>query len=348
MINFANTEYLYALIAIPVIAALYFMARLSRRNKLRRFGKQFNADNLMPDASRYLPTVKIILELCALTMIIIAVARPYVQTAENVEMTPEETEVKGIEVMICCDVSNSMLASATTDTHGRSRLDRTKLLLDKILDKMDNNRVGLVVFAGDAYLQLPLTPDISSAKMYVSMLDTEMVPLQGTAIGAAITTAVNAFDPGSQLNKAIVVITDGENFEDDAIESAQKAAEANVQVDVIGMGTVEKMPIPMPDGSFMRYDGEEVRTGLNADDAAKIAEAGKGIYISGNSNNAVGELQNQLNKIKATKYTRTAIPSDSSDLFPLFAALALLLLLIDVALPYSKIKWLRKIRFFSK
>lgn len=348
MINFANPEFLYALIAIPVIAALYILARFSRRKKLLRFGRHYNVDTLMPDASRYLPNIKIILQLAALTFIIIAASRPYVHTEKSADLKPEEVEVSGIELMICCDVSNSMLASSTTDVNGLSRLDRAKLILDKALDKMTNDRVGLIVFAGDAYLQLPITPDISSAKMYVNTLSPEMVPFQGTAIGAAINTAVNSFDPESAFNKAIVVITDGENFEDDAVKAAQKAAEVNIQVDVIGMGTAEKMPIPFPGGGFMVYDGEEVKTGLDTEGAAAIAKAGNGIYISGNAANAVNDLDVQLGKIKATKYSKNAIPSDSSDLFPLFAALALLLLLLDVAIPYRKLKWLRNIKFFSK
>lgn len=136
----------------------------------------------MPEASKYLPNLKIIIELIALALIIIAAARPFVHTENDVVISSDEETVKGIEVMICCDVSNSMLASATDDTNGISRLQRAKFILDKCLDKMTNDRVGIVVFAGDAYLQLPLTPDVYSAKMYVNDLNTEMVPLQGTAI----------------------------------------------------------------------------------------------------------------------------------------------------------------------
>lgn len=349
MINFANPQYLYILIAVPVIAVLYALARFSRKRKLKKFGPRLSSD-LMPEVSRYLPTLKIILELVALTLIIIAAGRPFVHTEDDVIMSSEEETVNGIEVMICCDVSNSMLASATDDTKGVSRLQRAKFILDKCLDKMNNDRVGMVVFAGDAYLQLPLTPDVYSAKMYVNDLNTEMVPLQGTAIGAAINTAVNAFDPESTFNKAIVVITDGENFEDDAVEAAKSAADAGIQVDVIGMGTTgEGMPIPAsgsPTG-FLIYDGQEVRTALNDAGAAEIAKAGKGIYLSGNSSSVVSDLETQLGKIKQTEYKRTAIPSDSTDLFPIAIYCALLLLLIDVALPYRKLKWLRNIKFFS-
>lgn len=352
MIEFANPEYLYFLIAIPVIAGLYLLFRFSRKTKLRRFGKKLNEDILIPDASRYLPNIKIILELCALALVIIAVARPYVHTGKNVVLSADDNEtVSGIEVMICCDVSNSMLASNSDDINGVSRLQRAKFILDKALDKMRNDRVGLVVFAGNAYLQLPLTPDIYSAKMFVNDLNPGMAPFQGTAIGAAITAATEAFDPNSEFNKAIVVITDGENFEDNAVQAAKNAADAGIQVDVIGMGTTgEGMPIPSPDypGGYLMYDGQQVKTALNAEGAAEIAKAGNGIYISGASNSAVSDLEVQLRKIKSTEYKRTVIPADSSDLFPIFALGALLLLLLDVALPYRKLTWLRNIKFFSK
>lgn len=352
MIEFANPQFLYGLIAIPVIAAFYILGRLLRKAKLRKFGSKLDEEVLMPDVSRYLPAIKIIVSLTALAMIIIAVARPYVHTGKDVVLSADDEEsVSGIEIMICCDVSNSMLASNTEDVNGVSRLQRAKFILSKVLDNMHNDRVGLVVFAGNAYLQLPLTPDVYSAKMFVNNLNPQMVPFQGTAIGAAINAAASAFDPESQFNKAIVVITDGENFEDDAIAAAKNAADAGIQIDIIGMGSSgEGMPIPDPSypGGYFVYDGQEVRTALNAEGAAEIAKAGNGIYISGTSNSAVSDLDVQLRKIKTTEYKRTVIPPDSSDLFPIFAALALLLLLVDVALPYRKLKWLRNIRFFSK
>lgn len=334
------------------MAVGYIFVRLYRRKRFAKFGKHLNRSVLMPDDSPYLPFIKTGIEILALGLIIIAASRPYVKTGKNVTIEGDDSEsVSGIEVMICCDVSNSMLASNTNDVNGVSRLQRAKFILDKALDKMHNDRVGLVVFAGNAYLQLPLTPDVYSAKMFVNSLDPKMAPFQGTAIGAAINSAVNAFDPNSQFNKAIVVITDGENFEDNAVDAAKHAADAGIQVDVIGMGTSgEGMPIPSADSptGFLIYDGVEVKTALDAAGAAKIAEAGKGIYISGTSNSAVTDLENQLRKIKSTEYKRTAIPSDSTDLFPIFIAISLLLMLIDISLPYSKLKWLKNFTFFSK
>ena len=349
MINFANPHLLYLLLIIPVIALLYVWARVSRKLKLKKFGRLDVIERLMPDASRYMPGIKIIIELTAAAFIILAIARPYVEKTDF--SGGDEETASGIEVMICFDVSNSMLASSNDDPSGISRLQRSKFILEKLVDKMHNDKVGLIVFAGDAYTQLPITSDYISAKMFINNLNTDMVPTQGTAIGSAIDMAINSFTPDSEFQKAIVLITDGENFEDNAVEAAKAAADAGIQVDVIGMGTPgEGMPIPAvgsPTG-FLIYDGEEVRTALDDAGAAEIAKAGKGIYLSGNSSSVVQDLETQLGKIKQTEYKKTAIPSDSTDLFPIAICIALLLLLIDVTLPYSKIKWLKKIEFFTK
>ena len=235
MINFANPQLLYLLLIVPVIAGLYFLGRSARRRKLKKFGKLNIIQNLMPDASRYMPGVKIIIELLAVVFIIIAIARPY---ATNSDFGAKEEETSaGIEVMICFDLSNSMLASSTDDPKGISRLQRAKVILEKLLDKLGNDKVGLIVFAGDAYTQLPITSDFISAKMFINNLNTDAVPTQGTAIGAALNMAINSFTPDSDFQKAIILITDAENFEDNAMEEANRAADAGIQVDVIGLGT---------------------------------------------------------------------------------------------------------------
>ena len=350
MIYFANPNYLYLLLAIPVIGILHILSRYSRRRKLARFGKPQIIEALMPEASKYLPGIKMILALLAFAFIVLAAARPYVKNAASVKLDVEETTVGGIEVMICCDVSNSMLASSTSDINGISRLQRAKFILEKALDNMTNDRVGLIVFAGNAYTQLPITPDVYSAKMYINDMSVNMVPTQGTAIGAAIDMAINSFNPESEFQKAIIVVTDGENFEDDAVKEAKRAAEAGIKVDVIGVGTTEPMPIPLNSKAkeFLQYGGEEVKTALNETEAAEIAKAGDGVYLSANSSSVVNDLRVQLDKMAKTEYKRTTLPSDASDLFPLAAILALIFLLIDIALPYSKIALLRKIKFFSK
>lgn len=350
MITFVNPQYLYLLTAIPVIAALWLLARVARRRKLRRFGRPDVIGALMPESSRYTGWIKISLELLAMALIIIAIARPIVPS--DSDDNAETTTARGIELMICLDVSNSMLASASDDPGGVSRLRRAKFILEKLVDKLQNDKIGLIVFAGESYTQLPITSDYISAKMFIDGLSTEMVPTQGTAIGSAIDMAMNSFTPDSDMDKAIVIITDGENFEDDAKAEAARAAQAGIQVDVIGLGTAGGAPIPTPKGMgtgkyLTDSNGQVVITSLNEAEAREIADAGNGIFLQGSDPAVVSDLDNQLSKLSKTEYQRlTASPS--AELFPLLAIAALVLLLIDTIIPYRKISWLRGINFFSK
>lgn len=350
MITFVNPQYLILLAAIPVLAALWLLARGARRRKLRRFGHPAVLAKLMPESSRYTGWIKISLELLALAVIIIAIARPIAPSADH--DATETTSARGIELMICLDVSNSMLASSTDDPGGVSRLRRAKFILEKLIDKLQDDKIGLIVFAGESYTQLPITSDYISAKMFVDQISTEMVPTQGTAIGAAIDMAMNSFTPESEFDKAIVVITDGENFEDDAVGEARRAAEAGIQVDVIGLGTAVGAPIPTPKGMgqgkyLTDQNGQVVMTALNEGMAKEIAQAGKGVFLQGADPGVVNDLDEDLSKLSKTEYQRlTASPS--AELFPLVAIAALIILLIDTLIPYRKISWLRGINFFTK
>ena len=348
MLSFANPKLLYLLLTIPVIAAIYFQSRVSRRKRLRRFGQIKVVRAMMPDASRYMGWIKLTIECLALAFIIIALARPYT-TSADASAKEEETVSRGIEVMICVDVSNSMLASSTDDPRGVSRLQRAKFILEKLIDKMNDDKVGLIVFAGDAYTQLPITSDYISAKMFLNGINTDMVPTQGTAIGAAIDMAINSFTPDSEFRKAIIVLTDGENFEDNAVEEARRAASAGIQVDVIGIGGGKGSPIPMNGGEYLKdQQGKVVMTALNESMAKEIAQAGDGIYLSGGSSSVVGDLDSHLDKLGKTEFKRRTASSAANELFPIAAILAILMLMIDGMLPYCKISWLRDINFFTK
>ena len=201
MFSFANPGLLYLMFALLAVAGLFLWARYTRRRRLRLYGNPEVLAGLMPEASRYTPALKLVLQLVALATLVIVLARPRAGAKEEV------SEVQGIEVMVCLDVSNSMLASSTDDPRGVSRLQRAKLILEKLFDKLGNDKVGLIVFAGDAYTQLPVTSDFSSAKMFLSSISTEMVPTQGTAIGAAVDMAVTSFSPDEDVHKAIIVKT---------------------------------------------------------------------------------------------------------------------------------------------
>lgn len=343
MVSFAHPYILYLLLLIPAIFALHAFARYSRHRRLARFGKPAVLASLMPDASRYTPGLKLVLQLLAVAAIVIVLARPRAGAKQEV------SEVEGIEVMICMDVSNSMLASSTDDPRGISRLQRAKLVLEKLFSQLKNDKVGLIVFAGDAYTQLPITSDFTSAKMFLSSISPDMVPTQGTAIGAAIEMAMTSFTPESDMQKAIIVITDGENFEDEPEVAAKEAAEQGIQVDVIGLGSAKGALIPLGrDGQFLRdNEGNPVTTRLNEEMAKKIAAAGNGIYVQGSSSSVVKDISEQLDTLSKSTLEKVTYAA-SAEQFPVFAWLALLFLLIDTFIPERKIGWLKKINFFSK
>lgn len=342
--TFAYPYLLYLLFLLPVIFGLWYWGRLSRKARLRRYGNPAHLNHLMPEASKYMPAVKITLELLALAALIIAVARPRAGEKEEVENT------SGIEVMIAFDVSRSMLASSTDDPNGVSRLQRAKYILNRLIDKLDNDKVGLIVFAGEAYTQLPITTDFLSARMYLDEISTDMVPTQGTAIGTAINMSINSFSTDEEINKAIIVITDGENHEGDAMEMAKYAKSLGIEVDVIGVGSLKGAPIPIDAkrGEFLKdASGTPVTTYLNEAMAKEIAEAGGGTYINGSGNKAVDNLIEQLDKIKKSDLRHVSYKA-SAEQFPVFVWIAIILLVTDLCVLPRKIGWLRKFTFFSK
>lgn len=344
MVSFAYPILLYLLLLIPIIVLLHLWAKIAQRKRLLRFGRIDILSKLMPDASKYKSWIKLSLQLIALAAIIIVLARPRAGAKE------ETSTVKGIEVMIALDVSNSMLASSNDDPNGISRLDRAKYLLEKLIDKLSNDKIGLIVFAGEAYTQLPITSDFVSAKMFLNSINTEMVPTQGTAIGTAISMAINSFTPDETTQKAIIVITDGENHEDDAVGVAKSAAEQGIQVDVIGLGSGKGAPIPInaKKGLYLKDStGKPITTYLNDNMAKEIAQAGNGIYISGNSSSAIGDIDAQLETLEKSDLERVVYKS-SAEQFPVFAWIALIFLILDIFILDSKNALLKKINFFSK
>lgn len=342
MFSFANPEYLYLLLLIPAVLLLHFLSRKARRRSLQRYGQIAILEKQMPDVSKYKPGIKLVLMLVAIAMIVIVLARPRAGAKE------QTVKVHGIEVMVALDVSNSMKASATDDPKGVSRLQKAKLTLEKLIDKFDNDKVGLIVFAGNAYTQLPITSDFTSAKMFLNSINTEMVPTQGTAIGAAIKLAMNSFTGNEKSQKAIIIITDGENHEDYAPGMAEDAHKKGIQVNVIGQGSTKGAPIPLASGGFMKDDnGNVVTTFLNEQMAEQIARAGGGIYLSGNAGDAVGRLDEQLKKL-AKADLQKVVYSQHDEQFPVFAWFALIFLVLELFVLNRKNAWLRKINFFTK
>lgn len=344
MVNFANPQLLYLLIPVALLGLLYIGMRRSRRKRMARFGNPAILQGLMPDVSKYLPNVKIIVSLLALVCMVVMLARPRTHGSAT------EEEMQGIEVIVAVDVSNSMLASSTDNPRDISRLNRAKQVLNALLGKLNNDRVGLIVFAGDAFTQLPLTPDFVSAKLYLNELSTSMVDNQGTSIGAAIDVAMNSFSGAKDVERAIVVITDAEDQIGDAAQMAKAANEAGIEVDVIGLGSGKGAQIPL-DNSYSNWlkdeNGLPVTTYLNEALAKEIADAGGGIYINGASGSALNELVNQLDQIKKANLGKVTYTAEDEE-FPLFAFMALLLVIVDCIFSNRKIGFLRKYNFFTQ
>lgn len=342
MFSFANPEYLYLLLLIPVIAVLFLWSRAKRKKSIAKFGRKAVVETLMPDVSTYKPWIKLTLELLALAAIVIVLARPRAGARTST------TTTRGIEVMVALDVSNSMRASCSDNPDDMSRLERSKMILEKLIDKFENDRVGLIVFAGNAYVQMPITSDYLSAKMYLSSINTNMVPTQGTAIGAAINLAMNSFSKNKKCQKSIIVITDGENHEDDAVGAAKEAAKNGIQVNVVGMGATNGAPIPMSNGGYLKDDnGQVVTTFLNEKMASDIAAAGKGVYVSGAAGDALETLQDSLNKLAKSNLSQVTY-SQRDEQFPIFAWIAILLIIADMLVSERKNSWLKKYNFFTK
>ena len=322
MFRFANIEMLWWLVAIPVFVIAYIVYTKRKQRQLREFGDQELMAQLMPDASKSRPIWKFSLMMIALVLLIIAVARPQYGQKEN------SIKRQGIEVMVALDISNSMLAEDVAP----NRLDRAKQMLSKMIDNMVDDKVGLVVFAGDAFTQLPITCDYVSAKMFLNTITPNLIPTQGTAIGSALQTAITSFgSQESDAGRAIILITDGENHEDDAIAAAKKAQELGMQVFVIGIGKPEGAPIPKPGTNdyFKDRSGQVVVSKLNEDMCQQIAQAGNGVYVRcDNTNTAMRALQQELDRI-ATAELETTVYADYNEQYQSFALIALLLLLIE-------------------
>ena len=322
MFRFANIEMLWWLITIPVFVIAYVIYTKRKRRQLLEFGDQELMTQLMPDASKSRPVWKFSLLIVALALLIVAGARP--------QYGQKETTVKrqGIEVMVALDISNSMLAEDVAP----NRLDRAKQMLSKMIDNMVDDKVGLVVFAGEAFTQLPITCDYVSAKMFLNTITPSLIPTQGTAIGAALQTAITSFGAAeSEAGRAIILITDGENHEDDAIAAAKKAQELGIQVFVVGIGKPEGSPIPKPGTNdyFKDRSGQVVVSRLNEEMCQQIAEAGKGIYVRcDNTNTAMRALQQGMEHI-ATAELESTVYADYNEQYQSFVLIALLLIAIE-------------------
>ena len=339
MFRFANPEFLYLLFILPVLLAVYVYAYLQKRKAIKRLGNPEILSQLMPEVSPKRQFLKFWFIFGAVAAIIFVIAGP--QFGSKLETVKRQ----GVEIMVCLDVSNSMLAEDVSP----NRLEKSKQMLSKLTDGFTDDKVGLIVFAGDAFTQLPITSDYISAKMFLTSINPSMVSAQGTSIGAAINLAARSFTPNETSDKTIVLITDGENHEDDAIGAASAAAEKGIHVNIVGIGLPKGGPIPLQGtNNYMKdKDGNVVITMLNEQMCQEIAAAGKGMYVrADNTNSALKALQKEIDKMKKTELD-SKVYSEYDEQFQLVAWIALFLLIFELLIFDRKNRIFRKVKIFS-
>ena len=315
---FANSEYLPLMLLIPFFLIGYAVLRRLRTRRIRRFGDEALVRQLMPSWSGAKGWIRVILFSLAFFFFVIGLARPQIGAKLS------ERKTRGAEVMIALDVSNSMLA----EDYSPNRLECAKLAIRRIADRLQDDRIGLIVFAGTSFVQLPITTDYVSAKMFMNTISTESVPVQGTAIGEAILTAVRGFSAESEKSRAVIVITDGENHEDDPVEAAKMAASMGVKVYTVGVGSAEGQPIPMNGGLLRDSNGEIVVTRLDEKTLQDVAAAGGGAYVhAGNEEFGLNPILDDIRRMEAEEFNSIVFEEYDEQYLPFFGlALALFVL----------------------
>jgi Ca-activated chloride channel homolog len=342
MFQLENNYFLYAFGLIPIFIILYWMMNRWRKKALSNYGDMAVIQQLFPDVSKSKRIWKFILFLFAFAFIIIGIINP--QTGSKLE----EVKRKGADLMICLDVSNSMKAMDLQPY----RLEKSKQAISKLIDKLEGDRIGVIVFGGEAYVQLPITTDYAASKLFLESINTDMIPTQGTAIGAAINLAVESFGKDEGKNKAILIITDGENHEDDAIKAAEAAAEKGITIHTIGMGSIDGAPIPVykngvREGFRKDKNGNTIMTKLNQQTLQEISAAGNGIFVRAtNSDAGLNYVLDAIDKMEKKEF-ESKIYSDYEDQFQIFIAIALLLLLVETFLTERKSKLYKKLNLFN-
>jgi Ca-activated chloride channel family protein len=342
VLQLENKIYLWSLVLIPLFIIIYLLIGRWRKRALKSFGEISVIQQLFPSISKSKRVWKFVLYLLAFTCLIIGIVNPQIGT------NPEEVKRKGADLMICLDVSNSMKAEDLSP----NRLEKAKQAISKLVDKLEGDRIGIIVFGGEAYVQLPITTDYAAAKLFLENINTDMIPTQGTAIGKAIDKSMESFGKDEGKNKAIVIITDGENHEDDAVKAAEAAAEKGVSIHTIGMGSAEGAPIPMYKGNVREgfrkdKDGNTIVTKLDEKMLQEISAAGNGIYVrASNSDAGLNNVLDALDKLEKKQF-ESKIYTDYEDQFQGFVLAALILLIIELFLTERKSKIYQRLNLFG-
>lgn len=320
MIHFAQAQYLALLLLIPFFFLIFALVLKLRQRRIRKFGDENLVNQLMPSYAKGKAWVRLSLFAVGFFFFVIGLSRP------QIGAKLKEHETKGAEIMIALDVSNSMLA----EDYSPNRLERAKLAISRLVDKLRDDRIGLIVFAGNSFVQLPITTDYVSAKMFLNSISTESVPVQGTAIGEAINTSIRSFSAQSEKSRAVIVITDGENHEDDPVAAAKQAAEMGIRVFTIGVGSPEGKPIPM-DGELLKdKDGNIVVTRLDENVLQEVSAAGNGVYVrAGNSEFGLNPIIDDIKKMEDEKYS-SIVFEEYDEQFMYFLAIALFFFVLEM------------------
>ena len=328
MIHFAYAQYLLLIFLIPVFFIVQAVLLRIRRNRIRKFGDEKLVSQMMPSYSKSKVWVRLVLFSIGFFFFVIGLSRP------QIGARLKEQEIKGAEIIIAIDVSNSMLA----EDYSPNRLERAKLAVSRLVDKLRDDRIGLVIFAGTSFVQLPVTTDYVSAKMFLNSIDTGSIPIQGTALGDAITTCIRSFSAQSDKSRAIILITDGENHEDDPVSAAKQAAEMGIKVFTIGVGSPEGKPIPMNGELLKDKDGEIVVSRLDEAVLQEIAAEGNGAYVrAGNSEFGLNPIIDDLRKLEDEKYS-SVVFEEFDEQFMYFLGMALVFFVIEMLIGDRKSK----------
>ena len=320
MIHFAYAQYLLLIFLIPVFFIVQAVLLRIRRNRIRKFGDEKLVSQMMPSYSKSKVWVRLVLFSIGFFFFVIGLSRP------QIGARLKEQEIKGAEIIIAIGVSNSMLA----EDYSPNRLERAKLAVSRLVDKLRDDRIGLVIFAGTSFVQLPVTTDYVSAKMFLNSIDTGSIPIQGTALGDAITTCIRSFSEQSDKSRAIILITDGENHEDDPVAAAKQAAEMGIKVFAIGVGSPEGKPIPMNGELLKDKDGEIVVSRLDEAVLQEIAAEGNGAYVrAGNSEFGLNPIIDDLRKLEDEKYN-SVVFEEYDEQFMYFLAIALVFFVLEM------------------
>ena len=337
MLRFEDPIYLWMLLIIPILVLVRFIVWQKRKRNLRKFGDPSLLKEMMSDVSKYRPTIKFCLLLSVIILLIFMIARPQVGS----KISHEKRE--GIEVFIALDISNSMLAQDVIP----SRLEKSKLLIEDLVDHFTNDKVGLVVFAGDAFVQLPITNDYVSAKMFLQNINPSLITTQGTDLARAISLSQSCFTQREHIGRAIIVITDGEDHEGGALEAAREAYKKGINVFILGVGTSKGAPIPDGNGGYLKDNsGQTILSALNEQMCQQVAKAGNGVYIHvDNTSDAQERLNKELSKLQSG-ISDTVVYSEYNEQFQIFGIILLLLLIVETILLESRNPLFKQINLF--